>query len=179
VAHRLLSHRHIRNTTRKMKERKAFREKRRTTSNCLTNLLLPLDPESLKPTGNRGIHGTVGKSERGRWNKTRTLWWFGSVWEKGDEEKRFELEADGVNGTINTKNTVPSTWEKKIEMEKSFCCCSFSRKLQGISASKININCEDYSSRAGNDLNREIMTGTLIIRPRKISLTGESYNEID
>jgi hypothetical protein len=45
------------------------------------------------------------------------------------------------------------------------------RKLQGILCvlNKYKLR-RDHSRRAGNDLNREIMTRTLIICPKKISL---------
>jgi hypothetical protein len=51
--------------------------------------------------------------------------------------------------------------------------------LQGIYASKININSKDYSRRAGNDLNREIMTKDSYPSEENFFLTAEceSYNK--
>lgn len=94
-----LSHRHIKKTTRKMKEteKQSAIEKRqaRTTFNCLTNLPLPLDSKSLQPTGNRVIHGTVGKAEaqkEGGGTKREHFGGWVHCGKKGEEEKRFELE---------------------------------------------------------------------------------------
>jgi hypothetical protein len=78
-------------------EKQSAIEKRqaRTTFNCLTNLPLPLYSKSLQPTGNRVIHGTVGKAEDQKESGGTKREHFGGWYQfgkKGEEEKRFELE---------------------------------------------------------------------------------------
>ena len=59
------------------------------------------------------------------------------MWEKLEEEKRFELETDEVNGTINTGTKAHLLEKRKSKVKRSVLVVSFShRKLLGIYACK-------------------------------------------